>query len=78
MGQVLIQKLYQAIQEISNEKDESPILFSLVLKNQPATTLIFTINVNGKSAGFNDWEIQIDKERKESVDAELLEKINAN
>lgn len=68
------QKLHQAVQEQFNEKDESPVLFSLVFKNTPTTSLVFTINVNGKSAVFNDWEIQIDKERKESVDAELLKK----
>jgi Tfp pilus assembly protein PilF len=69
------QKLYQCIQKLTDGNEESPLLFDLVFENlSKKSNLKFTLTANGKSMIFTDWEIQIDKARKESMDDHLLDK----
>jgi Tfp pilus assembly protein PilF len=68
------QKLYQCIQKLTNENEESPVSFDLVFNKSSKTDLKFTLSANGKSMVFTCWEIQIDKARKQSMDDHLLDK----
>lgn len=69
------QKLYQYIQKLNDENEEIPVLFNLVFENSSdKTDLNFTLTANGKSMAFTDWEIEIDKDRKESMHDHLLDK----
>lgn len=69
------QKLYQYIQKLITGNEENPVLFDLTFENSPKMTdLKFTITSNRKTIVFTDWEIQIDKARKESMYDHLLDK----
>ncbi|PJJ08632.1 tetratricopeptide repeat protein [Flavobacterium sp. 1] len=68
------QNLYQCIQKLTDGNGESPVLFDLVFENSSKKTdLKFTLSANGKSMAFTDWEIQIDKARKQSMQDHLLD-----
>lgn len=73
------QKLFHCIKEMVNENEETPIQFELsFFEILGKTELQFTIRCNEKAIIFTDWEIQIDKARKQSMNAHVLQKGNAN
>nr|WP_315197438.1 hypothetical protein [uncultured Flavobacterium sp.] len=68
------QKLYQCIQKLTVGNEEISVLFDLAFENSSKKTdLKFTLTANGKSVVFTDWEIQIDKARKQSMHDHLLD-----
>lgn len=70
------QKLYQCIQKLTDGNEESPVLFDLVFENSSKETdLKFTLSANGKSKVFTNWEMQIDKNHKQSMQDHLLDVI---
>lgn len=68
------QKLYQCIQKLTEGDDDNAVLLNLTFDKSSKTDLKFTITVNKKSIVFTDWEIHIDKDRKQSMDDHLLDK----
>lgn len=68
------QKLYHCIQNSTNKNEKTPVSFDLVFENYDQTDLKFMISSNEKSFEFTDWEIQIDKARKQSMAEYLQEK----
>lgn len=70
------QKLYQSIQKLTDGNEKSSVLFDLVFENSSKKTdLKFTLTVNGKSEVFTNWEMQIDKNHKQSMQDHLLDVI---
>lgn len=69
-----MQELYHCIQKITNQNEQIPVSFNLVFENASNTDLTFTISCNEKSEVFTNWEIQIDKDRKQSMENHFLDK----
>ncbi|WP_231131606.1 tetratricopeptide repeat protein [Flavobacterium hydrophilum] len=67
------QKLYRNIQKLTDENQETQVLFDLAFENSSSVDLKFTITGNGKLVDFTDWKIEIDKERKQSMEDHLLD-----
>lgn len=68
------QKLYQCIQKLTEGNVEIPVLFDLFFENSSKKIdLEFMVTTNKKTIKFTDWEIQIDKERKQSMQDHLLD-----
>lgn len=68
------QKLYQCIQKLTEGDEDNPILLHIAFEKSSKTDLKFTITANEKSIVFTDWEVQIDKDRKQRMDNHLLDK----
>lgn len=67
------QKLFQSIQKLTDGNDEVAVRFDLNFENGDETDLQFRIIANDKSILFNDWEIQVKKDRKQDMVDHLLD-----
>ncbi|WP_163407014.1 tetratricopeptide repeat protein [Flavobacterium ajazii] len=66
-------KLYHSILQLADRDEETSVKFDLVFENLSKTDLKFRIQVNDKSLLFNDWKIEIKKDRKQDMEDHLLD-----
>lgn len=67
------QVLYHSIQELTAGNHEIPVLFDLVFEDFSETGLKFTIRARDKFVLFNNWKIDIKKDRKQDMTDHLLD-----
>lgn len=66
-------ELYHSIQELTAGNHEIPVLFDLVFEDFSETGLKFTIRARDKFVLFNNWKIDIKKDRKQDMTDHLLD-----
>lgn len=65
------QKMYHSIQKLTEGNTELPVLFDVVFENSSETDLKFRIVAGEISLVFDDCEIEMDKDHKQSMDDHL-------